>query len=349
MVVFPEHHLALRRVELQAFHRRDQLLGVGRLRLGDGGDDGHRGGEAARGEEVRRRVEALLVLGDQPVVHRVLRDLVEVVGGAFHAGQALIGGECRQDVAAGGELDAVALRIHVLELGQRIAGAGPDHPDHLAARLVLQRVEQALADRGEVGGRGRGIFFGGERRAGLGECLLEGGDAVAAEGIVLRQRCNGDALLADRDRIRDRVLRGVARGAEDVAIPLLAGNLVRDRRLDDQDLLVLLGDRENGKRCGRRCRADRDIGLVVLIGFRERGLGEIGLALVVLGDDDDLAAVERHGALGGVFKTHLQAGLGLLGVGLERTGLAVDQRDLEVVGPSGGARGEGEDGCCYDE
>ncbi|MGY4432463.1 hypothetical protein ACVWWO_004940 [Bradyrhizobium sp. F1.13.1] len=63
----------------------------------------------------------------------------------------------------------------------------------------------------------------------------------------------------------------------------------------------------------------------------------------------DLAPVERHGALGGVFKTHLQAGLGLLGIGLERTGLAIDQRDLEIVGLCGGARGEGEDGGCHDE
>src|SRR5205814_10148056 len=107
----------------------------------------------------------------------------------------------------------------------------------------LQRVEQALADRGEVGGGGRGIFFGGERRAGLGERLLEGGDAVAAEGVVLRQRRHGDALLADRDRVRDRVLRRVARGAEDVAIPLVAGDLVGHRRLDQQNFLVLFGDR----------------------------------------------------------------------------------------------------------
>ena len=41
----------------------------------------------------------------------------------------------------------------------------------------------------------------------------------------------------------------------------------------------------------------------------------------------------------------MQAGLGLLGVGLERAGLAVDQRDLEVVGLRGGARGQAEDGC----
>src|ERR1700720_1321228 len=46
-------------------------------------------------------------------------------------------------------------------------------------------------------------------------------------------------------------------------------------------------------------------------------------ALVVLGDDNDLAAVERHGALGGIFQSHAQTGFGLLGIGLERPGLAI--------------------------
>ncbi len=55
-------------------------------------------------------VVALLVLGHQPVVHRVLGDVVVVIGGALHAGQLLVGLERRQDVAAGGELDAEALR-----------------------------------------------------------------------------------------------------------------------------------------------------------------------------------------------------------------------------------------------
>src|SRR5216684_9066234 len=62
MVLLPEDHLALRRIELQAFHGADQLFGVGGFGLGDGGDHGHRRGEPAGGEEIRRRVETLLVL-----------------------------------------------------------------------------------------------------------------------------------------------------------------------------------------------------------------------------------------------------------------------------------------------
>jgi hypothetical protein len=38
-----------------------KLFGVGGLRLLHGGDRRHRRSEAARGEEIRRRVEALLV------------------------------------------------------------------------------------------------------------------------------------------------------------------------------------------------------------------------------------------------------------------------------------------------
>ena len=40
------------------------------------------------------------MFGDEPVVHRVLRDLVVVIGRAFEAGEALVGGERGQDVAA---------------------------------------------------------------------------------------------------------------------------------------------------------------------------------------------------------------------------------------------------------
>src|SRR6185295_15584608 len=135
----------------------------------------------------------------------------------------------------------------VLQLGQGIAGAGPDHPDDFAARLVLQRIEQALAGRGEVRGGGRGVFFRRKRRAGLCQRFLEGGDAVTAECVVLRQGGDGDALLADRDRVGDRVLRRIASGAENVSVPLLAGNLVRDGGLDDQDLLVFLGNGQVGQ------------------------------------------------------------------------------------------------------
>ena len=192
----------------------------------------------------------------------------------------------------------------------------------------------------------RRVFLGVEGRAGLGERLLERGDAVAAEGVILRERRHMLARLADRDRVGNRVLRRIARGAEDVAVPFGAGDLVGDRRLDHENLLVLLGDRQHGERRGGRARADRDVGAVVLVGLGERGLGEIGLRLVVLGDDDDLAPVDLHRSLGRVFEPHHEAGLGLLGVGLQRAGEAADERDLQIVrfcraGRGDQRRGEG--------
>ena len=133
MVFLAEGHRALRRLEGHAFHRRDQLLGVGAASLLDRRDDRGCGGEAAGGEEVRRRVEALLVLGDEPVVHRVLREGIVVIDRAFHAGIILVDLHGRQDVAARRELDAEALGLQVGDLRQRMR-AGPDDVDDLACR-----------------------------------------------------------------------------------------------------------------------------------------------------------------------------------------------------------------------
>jgi hypothetical protein len=110
---------------------------------------------------------------------------------------------------------------------------------------------------------------------------------------------------------------------------------------------VLLGDRQHGDRRGQRRRADGDVGAVVLISLSERAFGEVRLALVVLNDDDDLAPVDFHRPLSGVFEAKLKTCLGLLGVGLQGTGQPVDEGDLEGVGaraPGGGdeRRGEGQ-------
>src|SRR6185437_9685532 len=68
--------------------------GVGRaMRLLERCHHRHRRREAATGEEIGRLVEALLMLGDQPLVLGVLRDVVIVIGGALETGEILIGGE----------------------------------------------------------------------------------------------------------------------------------------------------------------------------------------------------------------------------------------------------------------
>ena len=111
---------------------------------------------------------------------------------------------------------------------------------------------------------------------------------------------------------------------------------------------MLLGDRQHRDGRGGRGGADGDVDAVVLIGLGERALGEVGLALVVLGDDDDLAPVDLHRPLGRIFETEPEARLGLLGVGLQRAGQAVDEGDLEIVrgrraGGGDQRRGEGEE------
>jgi hypothetical protein len=147
---------------------------------------------------------------------------------------------------------------------------------------------------------------------------LEGLHAVAAEGVVLRQRGDGHAGLVDRHRVGDRVLRAVAAGAEDVLVPLVAGDRVGHGGLDQQDLLVFLGHRQHGQRDARSGRADGQVGLVVGIGGGQQRLAQVRLALVVLLDDHELLAVDHHRAAGGVVQAHHQAGLGLLAVGLQR-------------------------------
>src|SRR5690606_1307568 len=153
MVFLAEGHLALGRVEAHAFHGGNQLVRVGvTTGLLERGNDGHARAHAAGGEEVRRRAVALLVLGHEPLVDRVLRDVVVVIGRAFHARELLVRGHGREDVAAGGDLDAVALEVEVGDLERVAAAAGPDDPDDLAARFVLERVDQTLRTGGEVGG-----------------------------------------------------------------------------------------------------------------------------------------------------------------------------------------------------
>ena len=156
---------------------------------------------------------------------------------------------------------------------------------------------------------------------GLLERALEGSDAVATEGVILRQHADGDVVLAERDGGGQRVLRGIACAAENVAVPFIAGDGIRDRGLDQKDFLCILGDRKHGECRARRSSADGDIDIVVGIGLFQQRLGDVRLALVVLGNDHDLAAIKGHSAAGQIFEAEVEAGLGLLGVSFERPGL----------------------------
>ncbi len=189
----------------------------------------------------------------------------------------------RQDVAARRQLDAVALRLEIRDLGQWMR-TGPDERDDLTAGLVFERIEQPLRRRGEIRGILRSVFLEDDLclAVGGGQRLLERGDPVAAERVVLRQGRDRNLAAPERDRGRQRVLRRVARSAENIPVPFFAGDRVRDRRLHDQDLLGVFGDRKHRKRRARGGGADRQIHLVVRIGLFQQRLGDIRLALVVL-------------------------------------------------------------------
>jgi hypothetical protein len=96
--------------------------------------------------------------------------------------------------------------------------------------------------------------------------------------------------LVDGHGVADGVLAAVAAGAEDVLVPLVAGDGVGHGGLDQQDLFVFLGHGQHGQRHARRRGADGDVGLVVRVGGGQQALAQVGLALVVFLDHHDLLA-----------------------------------------------------------
>ena len=345
MVFLAEGHLALGRLEAHALHGLDELVGVGVAVRGlEGRDQRHGRAEAAGREEVWRGLELLVVRGHHGFVHGVLGDAEVVVRGAFHAGEVLVRSHGGQDVAAGGDLDAIALEVHVSDL-ERVACTGPDDEDDLAAGHVLELVDQALGTGGEVGGGGGQVFL--VHQLGVLERVLEGLHAIAAEGIVLRQRRHRHARLVDGHGVGDGVLAAVAAGAEDVLVPLVAGDGVGHGGLHQQDLLVFLGHGQQGQGHAAGGGADGDVGLVVRVGRGQQALAQVRLALVVLLDHDELLAIDGHAAAGGVVQAHHQAGLGLLAIGLQRTRLAVHVGNADFTGlrERGGRKCGGGNGC----
>ena len=67
--------------------------------------------------------------------------------------------------------------------------------------------------------------------------------------------------------------------------------------------------------------------------WRDRKLGaaDIRLGLRIPLRHHDLAVADHHGAVGGVLEAHHQPGVGLLGVGFQRTGLVGHVGDLDVL------------------
>ena len=331
MVLRAEAHRALGRFELHPLHRGDQGLGIlGPTGAADRLDRGDTGGHAACGEEIRRGAEAGLMLLDQPGIHRVLRDFIVVIGRPLHAREIAVGGHRRQDVAPGRQLDAPAARVHRLDAAHRVATTGPDHEQPPVALVLLQRVEDALGGGGEIGGVGGNVFLMHQLRGRARQRLAEGGDAVAAKGVILRQRGHDHPFLPQRHRVRDRVLAGIAPGAEDVAVPFAAGDRIGHGGFDDQDALVFFGHGQHRQRDARTGRPDGDMRAVIAEGLRQQGAAQIGAKLAVIFHDADRLAVDLHRAAGGVFQPQHQAGLGLGGIGLQRAGAVVDMGDADL-------------------
>src|SRR6266540_7065211 len=331
VVLLAEDHLALGRLELHALHGGDQLLGGGAARLLDSGDDGHGRREATAGEEVGRLLEALLVLGHEPGVDRILRDLVVVVGAADHPLEvvALESLQHVEHVAAARDYDAALVELARDQLGIGAALARPDDGDVLRALRVLERAQDLLDGRGEVGRVPRRVLFVDDLGPELLDLRLVGGDAVLAEGVVLGDRGDRDARLGDGQRVGDGILARRAAGAEDVAIPMLARDAVGDGRLDQQHLLELGRHRQDGQRRGARRGPDDQVHLVVGVELGHLLLGDVGLELVVLDQHLDLAPEHFHLAARGVLEPELEARDGLLGVDLEGPRDALHQPDLD--------------------
>jgi hypothetical protein len=101
---------------------------------------------------------------DEPVIDRILEDAELIIGRSFEAGKALVGGERGQDVAANRKFNAVEACLEIAQLAERIASAGRNDPDDLAAGLILQRLKKALRGSGEIDGVDRRIFLSVDRR-----------------------------------------------------------------------------------------------------------------------------------------------------------------------------------------
>src|SRR5262249_57873130 len=101
MILLAEGHWALWRFEGEPLHGSDQLFGGTGAGLLQTCHYGRGGCKTSRHEEVGRSTEALLVLGLEPVVHRVGGKVVVVIDSTLGAGELLPRIHDGKDVAAG--------------------------------------------------------------------------------------------------------------------------------------------------------------------------------------------------------------------------------------------------------
>ena len=136
------------------------------------------------------------------IVDRVLGHAKVVIRSTLHARELFVGGHGWQNIAACGDLNAVALQVQVSHFEG--AAARPNDENHFAAGLVFELVNQPLPACREVRRGGRQIFF--MHQFGTFDRFFKCLHAVAAKGRVLRHGGNGDAGFVQRNGIRNRVL-----------------------------------------------------------------------------------------------------------------------------------------------
>ena len=273
------------------------------------------------------------MVGYEPFIGFVFRDAKVVIQRAFHAGEVFVSHHGGQDVAAGRQFNAEALlQIHIGDFWKRRGAARPAHRDVFLAWLIFELVNDALKAGGEVGRAHGQILFMHDLGL-LGE-FLGGLHTIAAKGVVIGQKRDHIARLIQRGGVGGGVgggvLAAVAAGAEDVAVPFVAGDAIGHGGLNQQQLFVFLSHRQHGQRHGTAGGAHREIHFVVCIGGGQGSLAHVGLALVVFLNHHNLAARHLHGATGRIFQAHLETHDGLLGIRLQRTGFAGEQSNFHI-------------------
>ena len=317
-------------VDLLAVQRLDDGVGV----IGAGGLDGlevvqRRGVVAGVGERGTgaglglEPVSPRLVLGIEVPVPRVgeagARELVDPQG-------VDVGDEHQAD----GQLSLVlhARLVVLLDEVDQVATGGHD-PDDLGVggrRLGDERGEVVVGERC----RDALLHRAASARDRFGEGLVH----VLAERVVRVD--DAPALAAVLDHGGAGALgehRGVVGPGVGVLVAGLPGQRGRACGHVDEELLLGLGDGGDGER-GRGCRhVQDDVGVLPVVHLLRLGVGDVGLVLVVCGDDLD-GLGDRLGAVLGlvVVDRHLDRHLGIrAGDVLVDAGLVVEQPEHDLV------------------
>ncbi len=267
MVFRTECHSALWGLPRHAFHRFNQRFSICWTSLLDGFNRSDTCCHPTSGEEIWRAVIAIKMLFNEPIVHRVVGQLVIVIGRPFHAGKLFIGFECRQNVATRCYFNAEPWRVHSIDFAHRVATTGPYNEQAFFAFKVFHCIENTLCRSREIGCVSWCVLFVRNWEALTVQRFAERSDAISTERIVLSKGCDVNIFAAQCNRVGNRVLAWIATRTEDVAVPVRSGDWIRNCRFNNQNLLIFFSNWKHGQRNTRTYWADGQIHLIVAIGF----------------------------------------------------------------------------------